>query len=188
MRDRRIVVLGSGFGSNFQAIYEYFRNKPVRILAVISDNPKAFILERARKVGIEAISWNYKELGRRKFNQILLSKLESLEPLDLVVLAGYMRILPPEIVKRFEGRIVNIHPSLLPAFKGLNAIRKAYEYGVKVTGITIHYVSEEVDEGRIIEQVCVRIDEDDTPESLERKIHEVEHETYPKVIEKLLGL
>ncbi len=178
--------MGSGYGSNFQAIYEYFKNKPVEILAVISDNPNAFILKRAQNCNIKAILINYKELGKEKYNEELLKTLISFEPFDLIVLAGYLRILPEFIVKRYFKKIVNIHPSLLPAFKGLNAIEKAFKYGVKVTGITIHWVNEEVDAGEIIEQVCIRIEENDTLESLEKKIHEIEHYYYPRVIEKIL--
>ncbi|MEO0202862.1 MAG: phosphoribosylglycinamide formyltransferase [candidate division WOR-3 bacterium] len=183
---RKIIVMGSGYGTNFQAIYEYFKEKPIEILAVISDNPNAYILKRAQIVNVKSILINYKELGKEKYNEELLKVLMSFEPFDLIVLAGYLRILPEYIVKRYFKKIINIHPSLLPAFKGLNAIERAFKYGVKVTGITIHWVNENIDEGEIIEQVCIRIEEDETLDSLEKKIHEVEHYYYPRVIEKIL--
>ena len=180
--------MGSGYGSNFEAIYQYFKEKPLRILAVISDNPNAFILKRAENYNIKSICINYKELGKEKYNEELFKILISFEPFDLIVLAGYLRILPEFIVNRYFRKIINIPPSLLPAFKGLNAIERAYKYGVKITGITIHWVNERVDEGEIIEQACLRIEEGESLESLERRIHELEHYYYPRVIEKILGL
>ncbi len=183
---KKIIVMGSGYGSNFQAIYDYLKNKPVGITALISDNPNAYILERARNCNVKTILINYKEFSKDAYNQKLFKTLIELEPFDLIVLAGYLRILPDFIVRRYYKKIVNIHPSLLPAFKGLNAIERAYKYGVKITGITIHWVSEEVDAGEIIEQVCVRIEDNDTIESLEKKIHEIEHFYYPRIIERIL--
>jgi len=185
---KKIIVMGSGYGSNFEAIYQYFKEKPLKILAVISDNPNAFILKRAENYNIKSICLNYKELGKERYNEELLKILISFEPFDLIVLAGYLRILPDFIVNRYFKKIINIHPSLLPAFKGLNAIERAYKYGVKITGITIHWVNEKVDEGEIIEQACLRIEEGESLESVERRIHELEHYYYPRVIEKILGL
>ncbi|MEO0141143.1 MAG: phosphoribosylglycinamide formyltransferase [candidate division WOR-3 bacterium] len=185
---KRIVVMGSGNGSNFQAIAEYIRDKglPIEISAMITDNPKAFIIERAKNLGIQAKVLDYKSIGDKAlYNRMLLDLLLELTP-DLVVLAGYMRILPPEIVKAFRGKIINIHPALLPSFPGLHAIEQAWSHGVKVTGVTVHYVDEGVDTGPIIDQVPVRIEPGDTLESLEAKIHEAEHELYPKVIQRIL--
>jgi len=185
---KKIVVMGSGNGSNFQAIAEYIRNNglPIEIVAMITDNPKAFIIERAKNLGIPARVLDYKAIGDKDlYNKMLLDLLNELGP-DLVVLAGYMRILPPEIVKAFERRIVNIHPSLLPSFPGLHGIEQAWSYGVKVTGVTVHFVDEGVDTGPIIDQVPVRIEEGDTLETLEKKIHEAEHELYPRVIARIL--
>jgi len=184
---KKIIVMGSGYGSNFEAIYQYFKEKPLKILAVISDNPNAFILKRAENYNIKSICLNYKELGKERYNEELFKILISFEPFDLIVLAGYLRILPDFIVNRYFKKIINIHPSLLPAFKGLNAIEK-YKYGVKITGITIHWVNEKVDEGEIIEQACLRIEEGESLESVERRIHELEHYYYPRVIEKILGI
>ena len=187
-RMKRIVVMGSGNGSNFQAIAEYIRDKnlPIEIAAMVTDNPKAFIIERAKNLGVPARVLDYKAIGDRDlYNKMLLELLQELSP-DLVVLAGYMRILPPEIVRAFSRRIINIHPALLPSFPGLHGIEQAWSYGVKVTGVTVHFVDEGVDTGPIIDQVPVRIEEGDTLETLEAKIHEAEHELYPKVIARIL--
>ncbi len=185
---KRIVVMGSGNGSNFQAIAEYIRDKnlPIEIVAMVTDNPKAFIIERAKNLGIPARVLDYKAIGDRDlYNKMLLELLQELSP-DLVVLAGYMRIVPPEIVNAFRGKMINIHPALLPSFPGLHGIEQAWSYGVKVTGVTVHFVDEGVDTGPIIDQVPVRIEEGDTLESLEARIHEAEHELYPKVIARIL--
>ena len=114
--------------------------------------------------------------------------LQKNEPWDLLVLAGYMKILPPEIVRKYKGKIINIHPALLPSFRGLNAIEKAWKHKVKITGVSIHFVDEGVDTGPIITQIPVRIKENDTLESLEERIHKVEHLIYIEVIKKLLKI
>lgn len=188
---KRVIVFGSGFGSNFEAIIRGINEEglPINILYVFSDNPEAYILERAKKHGIEAKVIDYNSIGnRREFNDRVLDMLIESEPFDLLVLAGYMRILPPSIVRRYYGKIINIHPSLLPAFRGLHAVERAFEAGVKVTGVTVHFVDEGVDTGPIIEQIPVRIEEGETLDSLFEKIHRVEHSLYLKVIKKLLGL
>lgn len=186
---RRIIVFGSGSGSNFEAIVRYIREKglPVEICYVFSDNPKAYILERARRLGVPSKVLPYRDFpSREAFNRAVLQMLQESEPFDLLVLAGYMRILPPEIVRRYYGKIVNIHPALLPAFPGLHAIERAYRHGVKVTGVTVHFVDEGVDTGPILAQEPVRIEEGDTLAQLEEKIHRVEHTLYPRVIRRLL--
>lgn len=185
---KSIVILASGNGSNFEAIVKKIRknNWPIVVKALITDNPKAFAIERAKRLKVPTIILDYKAFSsKQEYNKILLEKLEDLNP-DLVVLAGYMRILPPFIVERFRFRIVNIHPALLPAFPGLNAIERAYKAGCKVTGITIHYVDEGVDTGPIIEQAALRIREGESLEELEKRIHKLEHRYYPEVIKRLL--
>ena len=185
---KTIVVMGSGNGSNFQAIAEYIRDKklPIEIAAMVTDNPKAFIIERAKNLGVPARVLDYKAIRDRElYNRMLLELLSEIAP-DLVVLAGYMRIVPPEIVKAFSGKMINIHPALLPSFPGLKAIEQAWSHGVRVTGVTVHFIDEGVDTGPIIDQVPVRIEEGDTLESLEARIHEAEHELYPRVIARIL--
>ncbi|GAB6189010.1 phosphoribosylglycinamide formyltransferase [Marinitoga arctica] len=181
---KKIVVLASGNGSNFEAIVRKLRNRYE--IKLISDNKKAYALQRAIKLYIDYEIVNYEYYREReRFNKKLFECLKNENP-DLIVLAGYMRILPDYIVEYFSGKIINIHPSLLPAFKGLNAIKKAFDYGVKYTGVTIHYVNNELDGGEIITQDIVKIEYEDTLESLEEKIHKVEHKLYPKVIDKIL--
>ncbi|AEX84829.1 phosphoribosylglycinamide formyltransferase [Marinitoga sp. 1135] len=183
---KRIIVLASGNGSNFEAIVKKLRNKYK--IKLISENKNAYVLQRAIKLDIDYELINYKLYkSREEYNQKLFEYLKREEP-DLIVLAGYMKILPEYIVEHFENQIINIHPSLLPAFKGLNAIKQAFEYGVKYTGITIHYVNNELDGGKIITQEVVKIEREDTLETLEEKIHKLEHKLYPKVIDKILRL
>lgn len=170
---KKIVVFGSGNGSNFQAIAEYFKYKNVEIVCV-SDKKDAYILKRAEKLGIKNFYVAFENTeGFLNDNEF-----------DLIVLAGYMRIFPEEIFK--ERRIVNIHPSLLPKYKGINAIKRAYEAKEDYTGISVHFVEKEVDSGELLAQALVKIEKDMTLEELEAEIHRQEHILYPQVIEKLL--
>ncbi|MEO0236268.1 MAG: phosphoribosylglycinamide formyltransferase, partial [candidate division WOR-3 bacterium] len=169
---KSIVILASGNGSNFEAIVRKIvkNNWPITVKALITDNPLAYAIQRARRLKVPTIILDYKSFkSKEDYNKTLLEKLVDLKP-DLVVLAGYMRILPPFIVERFRYRIINIHPALLPAFPGLNAIERAYKAGCKITGITIHYVDEGVDTGPIIEQAALRIRKGESLEELERRI------------------
>jgi len=185
---KHIVILASGNGSNFEAIVRKLRvwKCEIEVRALVTDNKKAYAIKRAMKLKIPTIVLNYRDFkSKDEFNNRLLSELMVLNP-DLIVLAGYMRILPPKIVKAFGNRIVNIHPSLLPAFPGLHAIERAFMSGVKYAGITIHYVDEGIDTGKIIEQRCIRIRDNETLESLEKRIHRLEHYYYPRIIKRLL--
>jgi len=170
---KKVAVFGSGNGSNFQAIAEYFQEKDIEFTC-ISDKAGAFILKRAEKLGIKALHVPFKDT----YNYLLKNKF------DLVVLAGYMRIFPANVVKL--AKIINIHPSLLPSFKGKGVIEEAYNAGVKVTGVTVHYVNEEVDSGEIIAQIPVFIKNRTTLDKLETDIHNIEHKLYPLVIDHLL--
>ncbi|KLO21960.1 phosphoribosylglycinamide formyltransferase [Marinitoga sp. 1197] len=181
---KKIVVLASGNGSNFEAIVKKLRNRYE--IKLISDNKKAFVLQRAINLYIDYEIVNFKDFKKREdFERKLFEYLKKEHP-DLIVLAGFMKILPEYIVEYFNNKIINIHPSLLPAFKGLNAIKKALDYGVKYTGITVHYVNNELDGGKIIAQEVVKVEYNDSLESLEEKIHKIEHRLYPKVIDKIL--
>ncbi len=185
---KSIVVLASGNGSNFEAIVKKFREWKlnVDVKELITDNKDAYVIKRAKKLKVPVGVLDFHGFNSRKeYNATLLSHLERLSP-SLIVLAGYMRILPAFIVRRFERKIVNIHPSLLPAFRGLNAIERAYKSGVKYTGITIHYVDEGVDTGEIIEQRCIRIENGESLSHLEKRIHRLEHYYYPRVLRMLL--
>lgn len=181
----RLAVLASGYGSNLQAILDAIERKEIhgRVEIVISDVENAYALERARKHGIESLYINPQEYKKREdFDGVIAGLLQERQ-IDLVVLAGYMRLLSPLFVETFRGRIMNIHPSLLPAFPGLNGVKKAISYGVKVSGCTVHFVDEKLDNGPIILQEAVPVFEEDTEDSLHERIHRVEHRLYPKAIQ-----
>jgi len=181
----RIGVLASGRGSNFQAIVDAVESgfvKHARIVVLISDVEDAFALERARNHGIAGVFVNPKDFSRREeFDSRLVEEI-SKRDVDLVLLAGYMRIITPGFVKSFKNRIMNIHPALLPSFPGLHAQKQALEYGVKISGCTVHFVDEEVDHGPIILQSAVDVMDDDTEETLSKRILEQEHRIYPLAV------
>ncbi|MBQ6810152.1 MAG: phosphoribosylglycinamide formyltransferase [Firmicutes bacterium] len=180
---KRLVVLASGRGSNFKAILDHVEAGDINgeIVAVISDNFNAKALETAREHEIEAIYGNAKS---DEYTDWLIGTVKSYAP-DYILLAGYMRIVPPEFVSAFEGKIINIHPALLPSFKGLHGQRQALEYGVKIAGCTVHYVDEGMDTGKIIAQRAVEVKDDDTEETLSARILEQEHQLYPAVVKML---
>jgi phosphoribosylglycinamide formyltransferase-1 len=181
---KRIAVLASGFGSNLQAIIDQAQNLNINgeIVLVFSNNENAYALERAKKHGIKSASFNPGQFeSRQQYDKELLVLLKN-EKIDLIVMAGYLLLVGPEIIKEFSSRIINIHPALLPSFKGIHGIRDAFDYGVKVTGVTVHFVEEELDAGPIISQEAVIITAGDTIEVLEEKIHKIEHKIYPLAV------
>ncbi|MBE3114070.1 MAG: phosphoribosylglycinamide formyltransferase [Actinobacteria bacterium] len=181
---KRIAVFASGFGSNLQALIDYNNKHGLNgdIVLVFSNNKDAFALERAKKNKIKAVFMDpARYSSREQYDSEIIEMLEE-EKIDLVVLAGYMFLLGQEFADRFKNKILNIHPSLLPSFKGTHGIKDAYRYGVKVTGVTVHFVDGDLDSGPIILQEAVDIDPDDSVEELEEKIHKVEHKIYPEVV------
>jgi len=181
---KRIIVLASGRGSNFQAIIDAIQDGyvPAECAALITDNPQAYAIERAQKAGIPVVVVDYKSFPSREiYERSLLAAMEKETP-DLVVLAGYMRILGNPVVRAFPGRMVNIHPALLPSFTGLHAQRQAVEHGVKVAGCTVHFVDESLDGGPIILQRCVPVLEGDDEDMLADRILEQEHVAFPEAI------
>jgi len=184
----KIGVIGSGNGSNFQAIADAIGRgdlKGVTISVVISDNPDAYILERANKLGIKSLYINpgkYKTKLEPEVEKQYAGALKD-NGVELVVLAGFMRIVKGHLLEPYKGRIINIHPSLLPSFPGLASFKQAYDYGVKITGCTVHFVDSGMDTGPIIGQRCVPICEDDTPEKVHERIQEEEHILYPRCIQ-----
>lgn len=182
----RVAVLVSGRGSNMEAIARAAARGeiPVKVVKVVADRPEAGAIARARALGLDVSIVDYRALGRETYHRRLLEEVEA-SGAELVALAGYMRILPPEWVRRFERRIVNIHPSLLPSFPGLEPHRQAIEHGVKVSGCTVHLVDEGVDSGPIIVQRPVPVDDGDTPETLAAKVLEVEHRAYVEALSLL---
>jgi len=180
----RIAVLVSGSGTNLQAIIAAIRANAlaVEIVGVISDKPAAVGLQRARDAGIAAIAIDFKAAPSRvSFNKQLDEALEQLQP-DLVVLAGYMRILPDNTVNNFRGRMLNVHPSLLPAYPGLDTYARVLAAGEQWHGTTVHFVTPELDAGPGILQYRVKIREDDTEESLRQRVQTGEYIIYPQAI------
>jgi phosphoribosylglycinamide formyltransferase 1 len=174
---KEIAVLASGRGSNFQALIDAARSGyfPAVITRLITDNPYAFAIHRARDAGLRVSVLDFASFqARGAYEEALLAEMEECDP-DLFVLAGYMRILPGAIVRAFPGRILNIHPALLPSFPGLHAQRQAVEYGVKVSGCTVHFVDEGTDTGPIIIQRCIPVEEEDDEETLAARILVEEH-------------
>ncbi|AMS33152.1 MAG: phosphoribosylglycinamide formyltransferase [Betaproteobacteria bacterium] len=177
---RSIVILISGRGSNMAAILA--ANLPLSIKAVISNNPMATGLDTARQAGIETRVINHREFAsREQFDAALLAAIQSFAP-DLVVLAGFMRILTPGFIEQLEGRIINIHPSLLPAFAGLNTHQQAIDARVKLHGATVHVVTAKLDHGPIIAQAAVPVLGDDTADTLAARVLAQEHVLYPTVL------
>ncbi|NQT32540.1 MAG: phosphoribosylglycinamide formyltransferase [Candidatus Omnitrophica bacterium] len=179
-----IAVFASGNGTNLQALIDAEAGgglSPGKIVLVVSDKAGAFALERAKKAGIETRVIEANGMPREEYDKKVMSEIKD-KNVDLIVLAGFMRILSSNFVKQYNERILNIHPALLPAFKGTHGIKDAFEAGVEVTGVTVHFVNEELDAGPIILQEEVPIEKGDTLETLEEKIHAVEHRLYPKAV------
>jgi phosphoribosylglycinamide formyltransferase-1 len=181
---KRIAVLASGRGSNFQAVIDAIANGevPAVCCGLVTDNPSAYAITRAEHAGIPVFIVDFAAYhSKDAYEQALQDVLVSLRA-DLYILAGYMRIVGAGIVHELQGRMINIHPALLPAFPGLHAQRQALEYGVKVSGCTVHLVDEGMDTGPIIVQACVPVMEDDDEESLAGRILEQEHRCLPAAI------
>ena len=181
---KRIAVLASGRGSNFQAVIDAIRQEkiPAICVALITDNPEAYAIERAKNAGIPVTVIDYSSFPSfETYERALLSAMHKANA-DLFVLAGYMRIVGTDIVRSFPGKMMNIHPALLPSFTGLHAQRQALNYGVKVSGCTVHFVDESLDGGPVIIQHCVRVEDDDDEDSLAGRILQHEHECFPEAI------
>lgn len=184
---RRIGVLISGRGSNLQALIDAARGGTLggEIAVVVSNKEDAPGLERARRAGVPAIFRDHRGLRREEYDQEIGGILRD-HAVELVCLAGYMRLLSPPFIRAFAGRIVNVHPSLLPAFPGLEAQRQAWEHGAKVSGATVHLVDDGLDTGPIVAQEAVPVEDSDTHESLAQRILAAEHRIYPKAVRLLL--
>ena len=185
-----IVILGSGRGSNAEALLKAEASKKLgaaKIAAVISDHEDAGILALGQKFKVPAIYIDPKRKGgylSEEAEQAYIERIESFSP-KLIVLAGFMRILRKPFIDAFGGRVINLHPSLLPSFKGASGIKDAYEYGVKLTGCTVHWVTSDLDAGPIVDQKEVRIEDSDTLDHLAKKVHIAEHQLLPDVVARL---
>ena len=177
---KKIAVFASGNGSNFQVIAEQFS-----VEFVFSDHRDAYVLERAGKLGVKSYAFELREFDSKEaYEQAIVDLLEA-HQIDLVCLAGYMKIVGPTLLAAYEGRIINIHPAYLPEFPGAHGIEDAWQSGVSESGVTIHWVDSDVDTGKIIQQVRVPRLAEDTLESFEERIHAAEYQLYPQVLDSL---
>lgn len=180
----RFAVFASGKGSNLQAIIDAVKAGSIKadLALIFSDNRKAFALKRAETAGIKTLCLERKDYASpQSYDRDIVIYLKE-HKIDFVVLAGYMRLLTPFFLKQYDQKVLNVHPSLLPAFKGMQAIKDTFTYGCKVAGVTIHIVDEKMDHGPIILQEAFKITEKETLESLTEHIHKIEHKIYPKAV------
>ncbi|USB33875.1 phosphoribosylglycinamide formyltransferase [Paenibacillus sp. YPG26] len=188
MSSYRIAVFASGQGTNFQSLVDAANRGELggaEIALLVCDKPQAPVVKRAEQAGVEQFLFQPKQYASREdYEREIAAELDK-RSIDLIVLAGYMRLLTAVLVEPYTGLMINIHPSLLPAFPGVNAIGQAYDYGVKVTGATVHFVDGGMDTGAVIAQRTVDIREGETIESVEERIHAVEKELYPQVVRLL---
>ncbi|MGE5702375.1 MAG: phosphoribosylglycinamide formyltransferase [Clostridia bacterium] len=187
---KKLAVFASGSGSNFEAIVQAIhdgRLTGAEVALLICDKPNAYVLERAARLGVPTYPFDPKAFAdKAAFETVIVEKLREIN-IDLVVLAGYMRLVGDVLLSSYEGKIINLHPSLLPAFTGKDAIGQALEYGVKVTGVTVHFVDAGLDTGPIIAQVPVAVEQDDTHDTLASRIHAEEHKLLIDVIQKIVA-
>ena len=179
-----VVVLLSGTGSNLQALIDSTRtgDSPVRIAAVISNRSDAYGLQRARDAGIDTRSLDHKAFdGREAFDRALIELIDAFAP-KLVVLAGFMRILSADFVRHYEGRLLNIHPSLLPKYKGMHTHQRALDAGDSEHGCSVHFVTEELDGGPLVVQAVVPVESGDSAQTLAQRVHTQEHRIYPLAV------
>lgn len=187
-RKPKVAVFASGSGSNFQVIIDAAQSGELHaeIVAIVTDKPLALVVERATNAGVSVVALQPKDFpSKADYEAAILKELTKLE-VEWLVLAGYMRLIGDTLLSAFANRIVNIHPSLLPAFPGKDAIGQALAHGVKVTGVTVHYVDAGMDTGSIISQQAVEVVDGDR-EKTEQRIHAVEHELYTKTLQQLWG-
>ena len=176
----RTAVFASGRGSNFAALIAAVKKEVFKasISLLVCDQPRAGVIAKAKRAGVKVVLVRREDFsGKKDFEAQIIKHIQE-DKINLIVMAGFMRMLSPEFVRRYRNRIINIHPSLLPSFKGAHAIKDAFDYGVKVTGITVHFVDEEMDHGPIILQQAVPVSKSDTLASLEARIHKIEHKLY----------
>ena len=188
MKKTKLAVFASGSGSNYEAIVEACRDGRIdaEVVLLVCDKPGAKVLERAKRYGTESYAFTPKDFESREAYESVIADMLDERSVDFVCLAGYMRIVGKVLLSRYEQRIVNIHPSLLPSFKGAHAIQDAVDYGVKIFGVTTHFVDETLDGGRIIDQGAIVYEGSDI-EELTNLIHNIEHKLYVKTINKLIN-
>ena len=184
----KFAVFCSGSGSNFESIARAARKKgfPGELALMVCDRPGAFAVTRAHRLDIPVVLISPKLFKTRQAHEALITRILRTQSVDVIVLAGYMRILTPSFIRAWRGRILNIHPSLLPAFKGAHAIRDAFEAKVRTTGVSVHIVTEALDAGPVLAQKKLSVKKTDTLETLEKRIHAVEHRLYPSTLRSFI--
>jgi phosphoribosylglycinamide formyltransferase-1 len=187
-KTKHLAVFASGTGSNFDAIQQAIEEGALDadITLVVSDVPTSAVIDKAKRKGLKTFVFNPQSYPNKRSFEIEIVEALQAAKADFIILAGYMRLVGPTLLHAYEGKIVNIHPSLLPSFKGLDAIGQAFDAGVKITGVTIHYVDEGMDTGRIIAQEAVKVADTYERDDLQRAIQAVEHQLYPATIQSLL--
>jgi phosphoribosylglycinamide formyltransferase 1 len=179
----KVAVLASGAGTNLQALLDQVHGRDgVELVAVASDKPDAWALERAKRAGVPRAVFALERYPERGERDLVMGDWLAEQGAELVVLAGYMQLLSPSFLARFPNRVINVHPSLLPAFPGLNAIEQALAHGVKVFGVTVHFVDEGVDTGPVILQRAIELPDAQAPEDVLESLHEIEHELLPEAV------
>ena len=184
-----LAVFASGRGSNFSAIDKAVKQGrlKIKLCFLLCDQPQALVIRRAQRAGVRVVLIKKEDFfNRGDFEAAIIQKLKEAR-IDLIALAGFMRVLSPGFVRRYRQRIINIHPSLLPKFKGAHAIRDAFRAKAAETGVTVHFVDEQIDHGPVILQQKISISPKDTPASLEKKIHCLEHRIYPQAIQLFIS-
>ncbi len=185
---KNIAIFASGEGTNFSALMESFKKNhlPIKVSVLVCDHSKAHVLKRAEKESVPTFVINFSKYpNKAAAEKVILKELQD-RGVEFIILSGYMRIIGPTLLSVYPNKIINIHPALLPSFPGRTGIDDAWNYGVKVTGVTVHWVDSGIDSGKIIAQDPVRRLPDDTRDSLEAKIHQTEHKLYPRVVKELL--
>ncbi|QGH33247.1 phosphoribosylglycinamide formyltransferase [Gracilibacillus salitolerans] len=184
----KLAVFASGTGSNYNAIVEAVKNGTLdaEVSVLVCDKPNAEVVEKAKLNGTPAFVFDPKQYRNKQMFEAKIVEVLQEEKIDLIILAGYMRMIGKTLLRPFEGKIINIHPSLLPSFPGLDAIGQAFDAGVKVSGVTVHYVDAGMDTGKIIAQQAVDVQDGSSRDELQHAIQQVEHQLYPATIQKLI--
>ena len=185
----RVAIFASGNGTNFEVLTKQFQNHQLagNVVLLFCDHPDAYVMKRAQRLNVPAFSWTVKEAGGKEAYEKRLLKLLQTQKIDLILLAGYLRMVGATILDQYEGRIINLHPAWLPEYPGLHSIERAYRDQVSATGVTVHFIDRGLDTGPIIMQERVPIHSDDSLAELEKRVHEVEHRLYPQAVKQVVS-
>ncbi|WP_040456270.1 phosphoribosylglycinamide formyltransferase [Limosilactobacillus coleohominis] len=185
----RVAIFASGNGTNFEVLTKQFQNHQLagNVVLLFCDHPDAYVMKRAQHLNVPAFSWTVKEAGGKEAYEKRLLKLLQTQKIDLILLAGYLRVVGATILDQYERRIINLHPAWLPEYPGLHSIERAYRDQASETGVTVHFIDRGLDTGPIIMQERVPIHSDDSLAELENRVHEVEHRLYPQAVKQVLS-